>query len=589
MSSETSTKRVNKPAQPFDDTVPGFQPWHLFLIGTLVATAAAAVAVRGTRPANVIFVCLTVLAAGAAAYALYRTLWPLVQPGAVEVPEMLGGRTRAALEREKTLTLHAIKELEFDRAMGKVSESDWQEMTAKLRGRAIRVIRQLDSGSAAYRDLIDRELAARRAAPPRPGAENPTDVAGLRGAAKLLIVLVVGGTLVAAPARAQMTGTGAVAGMPDARAMSGIPRPDPSLPTGTVSVRLVRGQISNVVVGHPVEFLVGGKSEHVTTDETGHAAARGFSPGAMVRVVATIDGERIDSEEFQVPAQGGVVVMLVASDRTAAVRMAKDAVEGTVTIGGQSRIATQFEDEELQVYYVFDIVNRAQAPVKTREPLIFDLPADARNATVLEGSAPGAVAKGIRVTVAGPFPPGATSLQVAFSMPPVSRVSIRQKLPVAMEQVVVMAEKVGPVVLSSAQLTTIREGSEGGKVFVLGTGPGLKAGDVLSLDISGLPHPASWPRNAALAFGVLALAAGAWGAARTGGRSAESVARQQLEMRREQAFGELLALDDRQKSGRASPEAAEEQRGQLLAELERIYGELDTDERGTRGEQGMTV
>ena len=49
---------------------------------------------------------------------------------------MLGGRTRAALEREKTLVLRSIKELEFDRAMGKVSEKDFAEMSARLRARA---------------------------------------------------------------------------------------------------------------------------------------------------------------------------------------------------------------------------------------------------------------------------------------------------------------------------------------------------------------------------------------------------------------------------------------------------------------------
>jgi hypothetical protein len=76
-------------------------------------------------------------------------------------PEMVGGRTRAALEREKTIVLRAIKELEFDRAMGKVSDADCAEMVGKLRARAVRLIRQLDAGSAGYHDLIQREVDAR--------------------------------------------------------------------------------------------------------------------------------------------------------------------------------------------------------------------------------------------------------------------------------------------------------------------------------------------------------------------------------------------------------------------------------------------
>ena len=66
-------------------------------------------------------------------------------------PQMLGGRTRAALEREKALVLRSIKELEFDRAMGKVSEKDFVEMSARLRARAAGLMRQLDAGAVIAR------------------------------------------------------------------------------------------------------------------------------------------------------------------------------------------------------------------------------------------------------------------------------------------------------------------------------------------------------------------------------------------------------------------------------------------------------
>jgi membrane protease subunit (stomatin/prohibitin family) len=78
---------------------------------------------------------------------------------------MIGHRTRAALEREKLMTLRALKELEFDRAMGKLSDADWQEMSARLRARATGLIRQLDSGGG-YRQQIERDLATRLAAAP---------------------------------------------------------------------------------------------------------------------------------------------------------------------------------------------------------------------------------------------------------------------------------------------------------------------------------------------------------------------------------------------------------------------------------------
>jgi ribosomal protein L40E len=71
-----------------------------------------------------------------------------------------GSRTRAALEREKALALRAIKELEFDRAMGKVSEKDFTEMSGRLRARAARIIRQLDA-SGSYRAKIEQEIEKR--------------------------------------------------------------------------------------------------------------------------------------------------------------------------------------------------------------------------------------------------------------------------------------------------------------------------------------------------------------------------------------------------------------------------------------------
>jgi hypothetical protein len=72
----------------------------------------------------------------------------------------VAGRTRAALERDKMLTLRAIKELEFDRAMGKIAEGDFDIMRDRLRARALRLITQLD-GAAVYREMIERDLAAR--------------------------------------------------------------------------------------------------------------------------------------------------------------------------------------------------------------------------------------------------------------------------------------------------------------------------------------------------------------------------------------------------------------------------------------------
>jgi ribosomal protein L40E len=58
------------------------------------------------------------------------------------------------------LVLRSIKDLEFDHAMGKVSDKDFSEMGARLRGRAAGLLRQLDAGTS-YRQAIEAEIEKR--------------------------------------------------------------------------------------------------------------------------------------------------------------------------------------------------------------------------------------------------------------------------------------------------------------------------------------------------------------------------------------------------------------------------------------------
>ena len=58
--------------------------------------------------------------------------------------------------------------------------------------------------------------------------------------------------------------TGALA-QPDPSQMSGIPRPDPNLSDGVITVRVIRGSFANNVIGQPVELRAG---DRVLTEET---------------------------------------------------------------------------------------------------------------------------------------------------------------------------------------------------------------------------------------------------------------------------------------------------------------------------------
>ena len=174
MSSATSTDAVRlKPepagsrdsrlraAQPAADAE-GFRPWHFFVLASLMLATVAVIMSRQSTPENLVLISFTIGAAGAAAAGFYRMLAPLAAADDVSIfREPLTERRRTALEREKTLVLRSIKELEFDRAMGKLSDRDFEEMGGRLRARAISLMKQLEAGRAGYRTLIERELQAR--------------------------------------------------------------------------------------------------------------------------------------------------------------------------------------------------------------------------------------------------------------------------------------------------------------------------------------------------------------------------------------------------------------------------------------------
>lgn len=134
-------------------------PWQFFLLGGMLAATAVVIVSTGQTLANIVVLSLTILAVSFVGLAALRMLSPLVALEGADGPRMLGGRTRAALEREKALVLRTIKELEFDHSMGKVSQPDFEQLSARLRGRAIGLIQQLDRGE--YRAQIERELAQR--------------------------------------------------------------------------------------------------------------------------------------------------------------------------------------------------------------------------------------------------------------------------------------------------------------------------------------------------------------------------------------------------------------------------------------------
>lgn len=129
MSSETSTESAP------------FTAGHFYVLLSMVAATAAVVMARNTHPAALLLLSAAALAAGYTAYALHQALVGLLSQNRERV---IGIRQREVLEQDKHTVLRAIKDLEFDYGMKKVSDADYEDMLGRLKQRALLIMEQLE-------------------------------------------------------------------------------------------------------------------------------------------------------------------------------------------------------------------------------------------------------------------------------------------------------------------------------------------------------------------------------------------------------------------------------------------------------------
>ncbi len=370
--------------------------------------------------------------------------------------------------------------------------------------------------------------------------------------------------------------------MPDPKQMSGIPRPVTDLPDGSLSVRLIKGDLSNNIANHPVELHIGDKVQTVNTDEAGRAQFDRLPPGATIKAVATVDGERLESQEFPAPAQGGIRLMLVATDAEKERRKAEEAsapaISGTLVLGQNSQIIIEPSDETLSVFYYLEILNNARAPMNPTTPFVFSTPKGSVGTGVMQGSSPLATSAGTVVTVLGPFPPGATMVQVGTSIPVTSgTVEFSQSFPAPLEALFIVAKKEGDMKLASPQIQRQQDTVSSNTPVIVAAGSALAAGQPLTLAVSGLKHHANWPRQVTLSLASVIVMLGAWGATRkvTTERGDD---RKRLIARREKLFQDLVRLEQDHRRGKIDAGRFATRREELMAALENVYGGLDADE-----------
>ncbi len=123
-----------------------------------VAIALTAGFVQG--PASAILVL-----AGGALIGVIAIFWASVRTLLGETP--LSGADAYALaaprseEEQKRAVLRALKDLEFERSVGKISEEDYVELVARYRGEAKRLLRLLDEEAQPRRERVEALVAKR--------------------------------------------------------------------------------------------------------------------------------------------------------------------------------------------------------------------------------------------------------------------------------------------------------------------------------------------------------------------------------------------------------------------------------------------
>jgi hypothetical protein len=368
---------------------------------------------------------------------------------------------------------------------------------------------------------------------------------------------------------------------PDPRQMSGIPRPDPNLSDGSITVRVIRGSFANNVAGQVVELRAGDRVSTADTDAEGRATFMSLNPGEQVTVATELDGAVLESLPFAAPGRGGVAVLLVGVAGDAGDADPRPAARpGRVTLSQESRILLELGEEQIEVYYLLDVFNQAAWPVEPDPPFEFPLPPGAQAGTVLQGSTPRTLIDGPRVWVQGAFEPGVTPVQVASILPYSGEsLVLSQAFPANFEQLLVFVEKWGTVDVTSAQFERRGEmtaAETGRSALIWGTGRGVSAGQPVVLELSGLPHHSGWPRIIALSLSGLIAALSIVGSVGAGGEGGPD-RREALERRREKLFTELVKVERQHRQGRIGPTRYGTRRAELIDQLQVVLVDLDDE------------
>ncbi|HVY28059.1 MAG TPA: hypothetical protein VHB79_15990 [Polyangiaceae bacterium] len=110
-------------------------------------------------------------------------MWSSVQSltggASIGFEEALGMGAPSKVEEEKRSVLRALKDLEYERGVGKISPEDYAELSAKYRAEAKRLIQSVDDALGPARSEVERAIEKRleRSGLSEAATEAPAEVA----------------------------------------------------------------------------------------------------------------------------------------------------------------------------------------------------------------------------------------------------------------------------------------------------------------------------------------------------------------------------------------------------------------------------
>jgi hypothetical protein len=408
----------------------------------------------------------------------------------------------------------------------------------------------------------------------------------------LISGLAGGGGGPAGPPPGAGAGTGEGQGEPPAftlGATAGNAVPEPSLPKGTLEVRLFDEQGAPIPKHAVVLGMVGKDSQvkvrRAESDAAGVARFTDLPVGEGAGYAAVVDwhGIRLGTTPFAMPESGGARADVRALGRTSDPKV--------ITLGANGRIVVQMHEDTLQLLEILPLENTSDRMFDPGPGAVeIPLPEGFVGAEAQEGEHKVEVRQNHGVAVHGPIPPKRSLLRAnpretgqeiefGFVLPYHGDTrEFAQPMPNGIGPFTLITQEINGLSVSGPGVGAREERQLGGRKYWVMPVEAVPPGGTLTFTLHGLPATDATARYVA---GVLALllvaAAVAFGRRPSqGGRAARAAggdeARGRLIDRREALFSALVTLEQEARAASAAPPA--ERRKQLVGELEQVYRQL---------------